>query len=215
MADNDTMALQEVVVDRKQNVAKRQNFIPKIHVVKQDLTNNYLELYSNITENTNISKVNGILISMAIHYFAFTDTLLENLVNFINLILDSKGLVIMSLLHGKKVYELLKKNGGEWKVSPNKFHIEFENKQIKHDKFSKYSDIKIQLPFSNNELYTEKLMDIDYIKRIFKKNKIDLLLEQSFLDFNITDVDLNDDDKQYVDLHHMLLFQKKINYIII
>ena len=209
MVDSDTMALHEVIVDRKQNVDKQQRFISKIHVVKQDLTNNYLELYSNIAGKTNIKHVDGILISMAIHYFTFTDTLLDNLISFIHLIINSNGLIIISLLHGKKVHELLKKNGGEWKVSPNKFHIEFENKQIKHDKFVKFAGINIQLPFSNNELYTEKLMDIDYIIRAFKKKKIDLILSKSFLDFDVKNVNLNDDDKQYVDLHHILLFKKR------
>ena len=33
---------------------------------------------------------------MAIHYFAFTDTLLDNLIKFINMMLESKGIVIIA-----------------------------------------------------------------------------------------------------------------------
>ncbi len=213
MVDDDIMALQEVIVDRKINIAKNQKakFVPKIYIVKQDLTKNYLELYSNIIEQTNINKgkVNGVFISMAMHYFAFTDTLLDNLIKFINTMLESKGIIIISLLNGKKVFDLLKENNGEWKINPNKFHIEFEKKSINYDKFQKYIDINIQLPFTNETLYTEKLMDIDYIIRIFKNNKMNLHLSKSFIEFPIQDIILNDDDKKYVDLHHMLLFQKK------
>ena len=38
---------------------------------------------------------------------------------------------------------------------------------------------------------------------------MNLHLSKSFIDFPIQDIILNDDDKKYVDLHHMLLFQKK------
>lgn len=211
MTDNDIMALHEVIVDRKQTTSKSSNikYLPNIYTIKLDLTDNYLDLYRVINNKTAFNKVDAIMISLAIHYFAFTDSLLENLINLIDTMLTSKGIVIISLLNGKKVFDLLKKNNGEWKVSPNKYHIEFTNKQTKYNKFNKYIDINIQLPFSQNELYTEKLLDIDYIIRIFKNHKMIVRDSRSFIDFDIKDVILNDDDKQYVELYHMILFQKK------
>ena len=211
MTDNDIMALHEVIVDRKQTTSKSSNikYLPNIYTIKLDLTDNYLDLYRVINNKTAFNKVDAIMISLAIHYFAFTDSLLENLINLIDTMLTSKGIVIISLLNGKKVFDLFKKNNGEWKVSPNKYHIEFTNKQTKYNKFNKYIDINIQLPFSQNELYTEKLLDIDYIIRIFKNHKMIVRDSRSFIDFDIKDVILNDDDKQYVELYHMILFQKK------
>ena len=178
MVENDEIALQESISDRKyshlKNFKNNNKKFPTLYAVNADLTNDFDINTQLIIKNTNITKVNAVLISLAIHYFTYTSSLLTNLYKLIENFLVSEGIIIITLLNGKKVFELLKSNNGIWKV-PNKYHIEFVN-NIKYSSFSQGIEIKVKHPFAGDKLISENLIDInDIIKKFTKQKKYELL----------------------------------------
>ena len=205
------MAIQELIVDRKRNtiLSKHTEKVSQLYTIQLDLKTNYLDIFDIVYNKTNIKKVETVIINHALHYFAYTDSLLENIINYINMVIESNGKIIITIMNGRKVFDLLKKNNNEWKISPNKYFIEFTNREKNINEFNRYIDINLKLPFSNNEIYTEKLMDINHIIKNFKRNKFLLIEHKNFLDFKINNITLEEDDEKWVGLYDLLILQKK------
>lgn len=205
----DIMAIQELIIDRKVKSMYNATKITNLNIVNLDLKMDYLGIYDDVINKTNIKKVDNILINFALHYFSYTDSLLGNIINYINISLKPKGLVVITLMNGKKVFDFLKNNNNRWKSKNSKYMIEFTNQNDIKKNFNRYIDISLKLPMSNDMLYSEKLLDINYIIKCFKKNKFILIDNVSFLKYDVKNVELDDDDKKWVDFYELLVFQKK------
>lgn len=190
------------ILERKFSSLKnkyKKNTNTKIYILKEDLTNNYLDIYNNIFKVIQKKNFNHICSHFAIHYFIYTKELMTNFINLLNLSLDKNGIFICTLFDGKKLKNyLLKLPNNEWKT--NKYYIRLlENKK----------EIELLLPFSNDNLYTEHLIDVEEFTLEMKNNNIKLIENKNFIDFNISNITLDEVDKTFIGFYTSLMFTKK------
>jgi len=80
---------------------------------------------------------------------------------------------MFTCLNGKSVFDLLTANGGNWGDNDGiKYFIKFASDKQKT--FKGGEEIEILLPFSNGELFTEPLVNLELVEKLFKKKKITL-----------------------------------------
>lgn len=217
MVDNDEMSFQELVNGRLFNVIKNKKItkIPKINLFNIDLTDDYTNVIDKFNQrgiDTN-NMVNRVVISFSIHYFAYNNDKLNNLVNLLYKVLENKGIVIITFLNGFDVANLLNDNKGEWFV-PDKYHIKTDFYKLKENIKNNNVEINIKLPFSNDKFYTEKLIKPTSLKKKFEESGFTTILNTSFI--NLKDEiyfknedKLTEEDKIYIKLHHIMVFRKK------
>jgi hypothetical protein len=172
----------------------------QIYILKEDLTTNYLDTYDKIVKLVNKKTFNHICSHFAIHYFIYTKELMLNFINFLNLSLEKNGIFICTLFDGNKVANFLQnRNNNEWKT--DKYYIKLLNNK---------KEIELILPFSNNELYKEYIINIDEFISEMKNNNFKLIEKKNFLGYNNSEQkELDEDDKIFIDLYCALIFTKK------
>ena len=172
----------------------------QIYILKEDLTSNYLDIYDKIIKLINKKTFNHICSHFAIHYFIYTKNLMNNFINLLNLTLNKNGIFICTLFDGNKVAKFLEqKNNNEWKT--NKYYIKLLNNK---------KEIELILPFSNNELYKEYIINIDDFILEMKKNNFKLIEKKNFLEYKKEEQKiLDEDDKTFIDFYCSLIFTKK------
>lgn len=154
----------------------------QIFVKELDLTKKNLH----ILDDFPIKKANGVVINFAIHYLIFDQQSLNNFIEMVDSLLESGGLFIFTCFDGYKIIELLQdiKENETWNL--------FENDEIKYSIKKLYSEntlehfgqkIDVLHPFSENEYYTENLINIDYLLQEFKKNGFMVRQNGSFADW--------------------------------
>lgn len=180
MIDNNENNLYEII-NRKYEYANNQNIRGSklgVFIKNINLNEDWKDSVNNITKSFPIMQKKStklIICNFAIHYFSSSELELFNFVNLVDALLPSGSRFVFTCLNGKLVFDLLKLNNDNWgdKV---KYFIKFvSNKSYKTFKGSE--KIQILLPFSNGELFTEPLVNLDLVEKLFKKKKI--LLESS------------------------------------
>lgn len=216
--DIDSDALYELI-ERKYNL--RLNFNKslemEIYTKQLDLKNNYndnlkkLKMFE-IKEKT----VDVIICNFAFHYFTDNYNNLNNMINFIDKLINKNGLFIMTVFDGNKIFKLLK--------STEYYNLN-ENDILKYSLKKLYKSNTITdlgqkigtlLPFSKNEYYEEYLVNIDYITKEFNKKGFNVEYSDSFSIFeNNFKLDnkeifnkLSDNDKIFNSLYSFLVIQK-------
>ena len=152
--------------------------------------------------------------NFAIHYFAND---LDNFLSLVDSLLPSGGRFVFTCLNGEEIYKLLQTDkqtifkqwgdGIKYLIKPK-----FTNK-----KFRGGEDIDILLPFSNNKLYSESLVNLSLIERKLKKKKIILESQANFGDIYLnkfkeldtTSIELDSIDLEYIKLLWFSIYYKK------
>jgi hypothetical protein len=153
--------------------------------------------------------LSGIVCNFALHYMCDNATNIHNLLEFNHKLLSNDGLFIFSVMDGAKVFNLLK--SGDYNIHQDDILKYSIRSKYKSDKLGLYGQkIDVLLPFSR-EMYEEPLVNLDNVIHIAEKMGFELVLRSSFMDFKISNVLLNkltDDDKQYIELHSIIILKK-------
>ena len=115
------------------------------------------------------------------HYFVKDIASINNLVGLVDALLPSGGRFIFTCLNGKTVFDLLKNKDG-WSGISKDIKRYFIKSANLGKKFIGGEEIDILLPFSNNELYQESLVNLELVEKCFKKKKIMLESQANFGD---------------------------------
>jgi SAM-dependent methyltransferase len=175
--DNDIAALSEL---SRRKYSKHFTNIPAINTVQVNFNDdNVLEKLRNIGLPT---QYDAISCNFAIHYVAK----LDDFVKTIDSLLKPGGRFGFTCFDGGRINDLLKGKtlGDSWiSLAENNF-IKYQlQKMYIGDTLTNHGQIvNVKLPFSA-ELYSENLMNIDYIAELFKKRKYKIHTRKSFADF--------------------------------
>jgi len=212
--DYDKNALVELI-NRKHNLKTKGNM--EIYTKHINLTDNYKDIIKelNIFELKKDS-IDIIICNFAIHYIISNEDNLINIIKLLNYYLKPNGRFIFTCFDGNKVFNLLKDNE-VWNKYENDT-LKYSIKKIYKDTImSKYGQkIDVLLPFSNNEYYTENLIDIENLINIFNGNGFTTEISLPFTSLlnnfeknnkKIYD-DLTDADKEFVDLYQFVIIKK-------
>jgi hypothetical protein len=195
----------------------------KMRILTQqlDLNNSYLENIHQIDDSMIEIPNNGfdlIICNFAFHYLVSTRTSLINVGKFINKYIKEGGRFIFTSFDGQAIVDLLKEHNGNYESTiPGKFNI---IKDYNGDIIQPIGQkIKVLLPFSNDEHYTEYLINIDYIEGEFAKLGMVLETNESFSKYidNYKHINsqgynsMDSDDKLYTSLYHYYGFYKPKN----
>ena len=147
----------------------------------------------------------------AMHYLLASEKDAKNIAAFISHYLAKGGIFIITIFDGQRVFDLLKQNRGKWQ--PNE-HYMIRTKGVHPKTFHGFGHkIEVLLPMSN-ELYTESLIDLFALDKIFKDNKIFRLEERNFSDMldeyisNNTSMHFNDVEKTFISLYKYVIYKK-------
>ena len=193
-----------------------------VHTIEMDLTH---------PNKTNIKKIEAIGIHMkeriplivcnfAIHYLIGSMKSTQNLIEFIDYYLAPGGKFIFTAFDGRTVFDLLAANRGKWEVRNGevvKYSIkkDYKSKQMTPTK----QKIKVMLPFSKGEYYSEYLVNNTYLEKMFKKvnmaresfDSFATFLQEYASDSPKKFAKLTADDKQFVSLYHFVSYFKSRN----
>lgn len=213
--DIDPVALSELVSRRFQAIRdKTKNYKMNVQILHRDLNepaDDTLAMFHPLIQNTEIGLI---VCNLAIHYLIYN---VDKLHNFIRLVknLGSKGTYFYyTTMSGQAVIDLIG-DAKEWKAHQSnilKYRIikEFTGRNL--DPFGQ--SIKTKMPFSD-ELYSENLVNIDFINTQFKKFGFELINSRSFSvyleDFKkhnpMVYNQLTEDDKKFISLYHFSIFR--------
>jgi hypothetical protein len=205
---------------------RKYDFISYEHKGNMNILTHQLDV--NVDYKKNIEILNDISIpndgvdliicNFAFHYFIADKKRLLNVVKFISHYLKNGGRFIFTAFDGKDIIKLLNENNGNWTVN--------KGSEIKYSIKKQYDinmlqeigqKIDVLLPFSNDNYYTEYLVNIDYISDAFKEHNIILESDQSFSEYldafkkenkKVYDM-LDSNDKKYVSLYHYYCLYKR------
>ncbi len=211
--DNDKEALSELV-QRKYNIKVGTS---NVSVLNADLTTNHDVIMKELHQfGVFEDRVHGAVSNYSFHYICDNAENIANVMKLVSNALKKDGLFTILGFSGELVHKILE---------DKKEYILMENEVVKYKIVRDYTSslanygqkIKVLLPFSGGELYTEYLVNDDYIQKIAHKNKMETLKNISVLsyleDFKNSRDDLyklmSDADKKYLELSRILIFKKK------
>lgn len=176
--DLDKAALVELV-RRKHETTIKSNM--RVDVMKVDINEKYHENITKIQRAFDVTKIPIIICNLAVHYFLKNDKSADNFINFIDHMIEPGGSLVLTFMDGDRVHEVLKD------VS---FGKTFDVKQTKSSS-PKYSikkmykdsslgvtfgkEIGVLLPFSNDEYYTEYVVNTKLLVEKFASRNIILV----------------------------------------
>ena len=214
----DRSALSELITRKHDFSRNRSPGKMSVSVQQMDLTVDY---------KTNISKIEKsgigiptqgfeiIVCNIAFHYMLGTKKSIDNVAKFIANYLKPGGRFIFTAFDGNAIMELLEETSEYKSEIKDKFHImsDYESKVLKPYGMR----IKVLLPFSLDEYYTEYLVNISYLEDVFSKHNMILETDESFGEYldSYSRVNksgyssLDDDDKKYTSLYHHYCFFKR------
>lgn len=214
--DNDKNALSELL-NRKHHLKTRNNKQMQIFIKNIDLKTNYLEIIKTINE-LNIKKESAdiIICNFAIHYIIINDDYLTNFIKLLDYYLKPNGRFIFTCFDGQRVFNLLK-DTEIWNSYENN-NLKFSIKKLfKSENLANNGQkIDVLLPFSNNEYYTEYLVNLDYVSNVFNQSNFTTEISLSFstlLDefknrnskvYN----NLSKSDKEFINLYQYVIIKK-------
>ncbi len=202
---------------------KKPNKHMKVYAKVIDLSQNYADVLASIEEfplpkKRKEIRVNAIVMTFALHYIVDNLDNMNNFADLIDSILDVGGVLILTFMNGKLVYDLLSdvKTGETWPTEQNE---KYSIKKLYPDsaKFTNFG-MKISLihPFSAGEYYEEYLVGIPGVVEVFQKRGYKVRQEGSFLDYignyekfnNSMFMKMDDYDKIYSGLYSYLVLWK-------
>lgn len=178
MIDNNENNLYEII-NRKYEYASNTLHGAKlgIFVKNIDLNIEWESTIADIKKSFPMISPKLVICNFAIHYFAKNETTVFNFVNLVDALLPSGSRFMFTCLNGKTVFNLLTEKGTWGDQDKAKYFIKFASDKPQNKIFKGGEEIEILLPFSNGELFTEPLVNLELIEKLFKKKKI--ILESS------------------------------------
>jgi hypothetical protein len=219
--DIDKVALSELVTryyDRVHDRRKTLNM--QINIIPQDFT----EPNKVITEKVkNIWKIDGefaypnmIVCNLAMHYFIKDLPELVNFVSFVKSMLPVGSIFMYTTFNGKKVFNLLAANGGDWNVQSEgavRYRI---LRKYTNDDFADFGQtIQVKLPFTGDMMYEENLVNNTFVNARFAQYGIKPIKE-GFMDEFLPGLQaenpqvfnaLSDDDKKFIGLYYYCILK--------
>lgn len=198
MVDIDKEAVSQIN-KRKYNLGQKQHYLfgykpnPKFQLTTKvlDLTKPADQLINAIPMKK--GTVDGIIMNFAIHYIVSDQPSLDNLIDFIDHMLRSKGLFIFTCFDGERVFDFLKATKQNESMdlmiddprAPDGQRAKYSIKKLYSDKKFKPNGLKISAihPFSQGEYYKENLLDLRWVMTSFKKRNYTVLQYGSFGDW--------------------------------
>lgn len=242
MIDNDISALTEVVNRKYEYINnKKINTMSKIFIKQIDLTKSFkdilcefknsrfdIPLIEKININKNMSEVKTqekphkfgvqlIVCNFALHYLIPNKQMIKNFVSLIGNLLKPGGVFIFTAFNGQKVFDLLESNNGEWNYKDGDKLIYSIKKKYTGGFTGTNQKIDVLLPFSNNQYYTEYLINIAYLTNEFEKKKFTLINDDTFNIYlnNFEKLkpyfykEMTNGDKEFTGLYSFYVFHKK------
>ena len=190
-----------------------------VHTLVADLKTPYGTIINSTAQfGLNPGLVDGIVCNFAIHYMCDGIENLRNLLLFNSKMLRVGGLFIITVMSGKKVFELLREytRGQQWEVREDGALKYALKKNYAGDKIASTGQmISVLLPFSDT-MYDEPLCNIDLLITEASKLGFELELNASMTTYmtKFSQADralydrLTDDDRKYIDLHSYITLRK-------
>ena len=155
--------------------------------------------------------------NLAIHYMLSNVDSLLNIIKLITMSIEKGGYFAYTTFNGKKVFDLLNENNGEW-ICYHGEVVKFRLKaNYKADIFTGFNQtISVKLPFSGDEMYEEPLVSIENINEAFTKSGFKVIETGSILSIVESEMrneaknlynKLDENDKKYLDLYHFTLLR--------
>lgn len=222
VSDIDKVALLELMSRYYESISQNKvNNKTHIKVLPQDYTQPAEEIYNKIVnlwqvEDTFINP-GTIICNLAIHYIISNLKNTTNFITLVNKLLNKDGRFIFTTFDGEKIYNLLKINNGDWIEGPsNKFRIK-ANFNINKEPFREFGqEVLVKLPFTGDELYSENLVNINFINKLFIDRGFTLIEYGSISDYLTLLKEKNNDifkqlldvDKKFIGLYSYVILQK-------
>lgn len=212
--DNDVDALISLI-DRKHNLKLRTQNSMNIYVKEVDLSTPYTKIIKQF-DDIPLNSADIILCNFAIHYLTNNEKNIKNIITLVYKLLKDNGRFIFTCFNGEKVFNLLK-NTEQWDIHENNILKYSIKKEFKSKVFTNNGQkIGVLLPFSDNEYYSEYLVNLNYIFNMGEKQGLQLELSNSFSTMldrfkeenNKTYKLLNNNDKEFVSLYQYNILRK-------
>ena len=215
----DNMALSELLSRKYDFVKSTEKSKMSIMLHQIDLNEDHKDNFDKLQDlHLPSSGVDLMVCNFAFHYFIPDRKHLMNIIKFINHYLKPGGRFVFTAFDGRAIIRLLNENNGNWTVSKGK-EIKYSiKKQYKINVLEPIGQkIDVLLPFSNNDYYSEYLVNIEYIASEFSSYGITLETDQSFEEYLIEYKNTNykgyntmdADDRKYSSLYHYYCFYKQ------
>jgi hypothetical protein len=158
----------------------------KVYAKVVDLNQNYASVLGEISEfplpkKGEFYQFDAVVMTFALHYIVKDLDSMNNFADLVDSTLKVGGVLILTLMNGKRVYDLIGRNRS-WESPDKRYSI----KKLYPDN-TKWTDfgLKISLihPFSAGEYYEENLVGIDGIVNVFTKRGYKVRQDGSFLDY--------------------------------
>lgn len=214
--DNDIKALHEL--RRRQATAQRGvgHYKTVLYTHHADLNDNWRDLAAAFKSKfpLPVEGVKFIICNLAIHYFCETDVSISNFVMLVDSLIAINGTFIFTCYNGRRVFNILE--------GRKKYEM-YDNGALKYSiirayhgpEFKSYGQkIHTLLGFTGGAHYTEYLVDIDYIVKMFVARGFKCVEQKSFgellEDYSIDNLEKYD-TLSSADVEHVSLF----DYVII
>ena len=219
VTDIDKSALTELL--RRWLTLAKSHSTPINTTLKAVVINMNEDIEENIIKLNTITgslKYETVYCHLAAHYFAVSMDSLIQFAAFCKRVTENKAYLVFSIPIGDKIFELLK-DRYEWNVVQDGMVKYSIKKDYKDTTFSSAGqNIKILLPFSQQNYYTEPLINISTWKEVFKDagfGFVSLTSGSAYIEgFKTKNMkkfeQLKEGDLQFIDLYGVLVFKKDV-----
>jgi hypothetical protein len=201
-----------------------------IYTAQMDLNDKYSDNITILKDELKLPiPINGsklIVCNLAFHYFLEDKRSIDNIVDMVDSLLANGGTFYYTALDGRQVFNLLQEHKGHWEVKENgsvKYSIKCDLfKKSKNGVLVPGMEIKVLLPFSSGDYYTEFLVDGDYVEKQFIKKKYSKTLYECFntmferykRDDHNNYKSLTDNDITWISLFYFTAFTKNVKRVV-
>jgi hypothetical protein len=201
--DSDKNALQELIRRKHALSQSRQASKMKVTTAAIDLSEPHAQIYDQIKNSYGSTfSADSVICNFALHYFTGSVESISNIMRLVHSLLKDNGVFIVTAFNGRRVFEACGSLGwtaGQYAITPNWQSQHFENVG---------QSIKVKLPFSR-EMYSEYLVNFDYVKDLFSNNGLQAIAHGSFEDYiTKTHINLSEDDIKFVSMYDYCVFTK-------
>lgn len=204
----------EILVERKSTMNRAgETHAMKSLVVQADLTQAFAETLEKIEALKLGAQAGAVVCNLAIHYFTYSTSAVDNFVALVKSLLKKGGTFIFTCMNGADITDLFSETP-KWSYEEGgrvKYAI---TKKYKSDTLASTGQkISVLLPFSNT-MYEEYLVNVDYVVQKFTKAGFLCVYSRSYTYYSAAfadaqpDVQLSEGDKKYIGLYRVVKLKR-------